>query len=59
MSQIHHDMIIFREKIEKELEETQQYGIKEFERLRRLLRADKVYFQESNMKFKRNCKDLH
>lgn len=58
MSQIHHDMIAIRTRLIAELEETEKYGLKEFEKLRRMLRTEKVQNQEISMRFRRQCEEL-
>jgi urease accessory protein UreE len=55
MAQIHHDMGNFKNKIMAQLEETEKFGLQEFDKLRRMLRADKVQCQEVQLRFKRQC----
>lgn len=51
-------MANFKSKILAELEETERIGLQGFEKLRRLLRADKVQCQEVQLRFKRQCQEL-
>jgi homospermidine synthase len=58
MAQIHHDMVNFKAKILAELEETEKEGQREFEKLRKMLRMDRVQCQEVNIRLKRQCEEL-
>ena len=58
MNQIRADLKIIESKITKDLKQTQQIAMNGFNKLRKMLRCDKVEYQESILRFQRNLKNL-
>jgi len=56
--QIRADLKIIEKKILKEVEETEAIAVKGFQKLRKMLRNDRVEYQESTMRFQRHCQNL-
>lgn len=55
MAQMHHEMINFKGKIIEDLENTERIGLREIRRLKNMLKAGNVEYQEFQMRFRRNC----